>query len=188
MPSARPCGVIVDRGIRVERTPADGHIPAWLADLSRRVSKRVGLGDLVENVQAAAGLAAAFRRRDAVHPFDFVHSSDYSVPGLFMRRRKGRAHMVRCSWAADLFQRTDGVAGTRVMSWLERRMIAGADAAYAPSEFVAAYYAKRFGLAMEVLRPPALLETEPAASLPEALPPRYLVFFGRSAIAKERTP
>ncbi len=170
-------GVIVDKEIRVERTAPGGYLPSPL----EAVITRVGLGAVAGNIRSAMGLAAAFGRRDAACPFNIVQSSDYSFPGLFVRPRAGRTDMVRCSWAADLYQRIDGVtgAGARVNSWLERRLISRADAVYAPSEFIAGHLRQRFGLDVAVLRPPALLETSTAPLPPAQLPPRYLVFAGR---------
>jgi glycosyltransferase involved in cell wall biosynthesis len=129
----------------------------------------------------AFALAAALRRREAEAPFDLVQSADYLGAGLFVPRRPGRPHLVRCSSASELTGAADGDESPRRrwMGRLQRACIRRADAAYAPSRFVAQHFAERHGLRVHVVRPPLFREAEPSdAPIPD-LPKRYLIHFGK---------
>jgi len=120
-------------------------------------------------------------RRHREAPFDIVQSADYHAVGLRVRRLKGRVHVVRCSSAGDLYNEIDGFR-SRSDQWrerLERETIRLADKAYAPSQFVAEHFKKRYGIQVEVVRPPANLEVAPSIDLPCGLPERFLVHFGQ---------
>lgn len=174
-------GPIAFEDIRVERVgPADDLALRLIGRLSR-VRPAMDLSDVAGRVAGALGLSRAFRRRDAARPFDVLQSSDYGLAGLFIRKHPARLHLVRCSWAADLFIEADGNLGkldSRLYSRLDRHCVRKADIAYAPSRFVATYYREAYGLKLEVVRPPFFLETEIASELPWELPPRYFMYFG----------
>ena len=90
----------------------------------------------------AKALAAALERRHSQTPFRLVQSADYLATGLFVRRRHGRVHVVRCSSAADLFNNVEGL--TSKLAWcnahLERLAMKRANLAYAPSRYIAQYF------------------------------------------------
>jgi len=174
-------GVITFDGIRVERVGIPNNLPLRaIRRLSRR-SPKLNISETGESVFAARGLARAFYARDREKPFELVQSSDYGLAGLFINKHPSRRHLVRCSWAADLFIRADGKfdkLNSRLYCWLERYCIRKADVAYAPSEFVAGHYRKEHGFQIEVLRPPFALEMEMASDPSWELPQRYLLYFG----------
>lgn len=166
-------------GIRVE-TVARTH--DRLIGVVTRPLDAVTRGYTIAALRRLAGareLAKALERRHREQPFNLVQTSDYGFAGLFVGRADGRRHIVRCSWAADLFLALDGRRGIgELTAWLERRCIAKADEAYAPSEFLARYFREQHGLRVSVVRPPLQAITNvvpPAAPLPQ----RYLVHFGR---------
>ncbi len=128
----------------------------------------------------ALALAAALRRREAEAPFDLVQSADYLGAGLFVPRRTGRPHLVRCSSASELCGAASGDASPR-RAWagrLQRACLRRADAAYAPSRFVADHFATRHGLELAVVRPPLFRDAEPSQAQIPGLPKRYLIHFG----------
>jgi glycosyltransferase involved in cell wall biosynthesis len=174
-------GVITFDKIRVERVGIPNNLPLRaIRRLSRR-SPKLNISETGESVFAARSLARAFYARDREKCFDLVQSSDYGLAGLFINKHPSRRHLVRCSWAADLFIRADGKfdkLNSRLYCLLERYCIRKADVAYAPSEFVARYYKEEHGFQMEVLRPPFALETEMASDPSWKLPQRYLLYFG----------
>ncbi|HTX49429.1 MAG TPA: glycosyltransferase family 4 protein [Caulobacteraceae bacterium] len=137
----------------------------------------------------ASALSSTLERRHAAAPFDLVQSADLNATGLFVRRRPGRPHVVRCSSAADLYNAIDHrrslVEPFRAM--LERRAIRQADVAYAPSRYIADHFARMHGIDLRVIRPPAYPE---APAGPDdaglALPERFLLHFGQ-LIARKGT-
>lgn len=179
--------VIAWQGVRVERVHRmDAGLPGRAA---LRLCRSLGLRRLQPGLLIAGNawrLAAALARRDARTPFDLVQSSDYLATGLFVPRRPGRPHLVRCSSAIELLAAAEGDDSPR-RRWearLQRACIRRADAAYAPSRFVADHFRERHGLAVGVLRPPLLREVEPAPELPPGVPKRYLLHFGRLSAVK----
>jgi glycosyltransferase involved in cell wall biosynthesis len=149
------------------------------AGLRRLQPVLVMLGD-------AWALAAALRRREAEAPFDLVQSADYLGAGFFVPRRAGRPHLVRCTSASELTGAADGDRSAR-RAWagrLQRACIRRADAAYAPSRFVAEHFATRHGLQLEVVRPPVFRDAEPSLEPIPGLPKRYLIHFGKLADVK----
>jgi glycosyltransferase involved in cell wall biosynthesis len=179
--SQEPQGVITFDGIRVERVGIPNHLPLRaIRTLSRR-SPKLNISETGESVFAALGLARAFYAREREKPFDLVQSSDYGLTGLFIKKDPRRRHLVRCSWAGDLFIKVDGkleMLNSRLYCYLERRCIRKADIAYAPSKLVAQHYREKHGLKLEVLRPPFALEMPMASDLSCELPQRYLLYFG----------
>jgi glycosyltransferase involved in cell wall biosynthesis len=169
---------------RVRRSDAGRLARAWLG-----LGWRLGLHGLqppVFRLADAQRLARALARRDRESPFDLVQSADYQASGLFVDSLPGRPHLVRCSADGLLWAEAndDTPPRRRWEAWLERACVRRADVAYAPSRFVAAQLAHRYGLQVEMLRPPAALETKPRTDAARALPARYLVHFGQLSTAK----
>jgi glycosyltransferase involved in cell wall biosynthesis len=174
-------GPIEFEKFRVERVSPALDIPLRPIWGFSRLNSRIDISEVGEYVSGALGLSRAFAHRDQENAFDFLQSSDYGLAGLFIKKHPRRRHLVRCSWAGDLFIKADGNLDKlkcRLYCYLERHCIRKADIAYAPSEFVAKYYRDKYGLKVEVLRPPLMLETETASNLPWELPERYFMYFG----------
>jgi glycosyltransferase involved in cell wall biosynthesis len=170
--------ILIHKGIRVERvsTVMEKHWPRSLKVISRIGSVGYALSLLVR----ALALARAMERRHREGPFDIVQSADFLAVALAVRRMKGRIHLVRCSTAADLWNNVSGTKSTG-QKWrerMERATLRRADKAYAPSSFVAAHYRNRYGIPVEVLRPPSGLEVEPSINSSFGLPDRFLLHFG----------
>ena len=141
--SQEPPSVITFDKIRVERVGVPNNLPLRAIRRLSPLNPKLNISELGEYVLGALGLARAFYSRDREKRFDLVQSSDYGLAGLFINKHRSRRHLVRCSWAADLFIRADGEfnkLSSRLYCWLERYCIRKADVAYAPSEFVARYY------------------------------------------------
>jgi glycosyltransferase involved in cell wall biosynthesis len=185
--SAGACDAIDFDGVRVHRvrrSDAGCVARAWLG-----LGWRLGLHGLqppVFRLADAQRLARALARRDRERAFDLVQSADYQASGLFVDSLPGRPHVVRCSADGLLWAEAndDTPPRRRWEAWLERACVRRADAAYAPSRFVATQLARRYGLQVEVLRPPAALETKPRTDAARTLPARYLVHFGQLSSAK----
>jgi glycosyltransferase involved in cell wall biosynthesis len=129
----------------------------------------------------ARELAAALERRHGVAPFQLVQSADFRAAGLFVRARRGRIHVVRCSSAAELYNAFDGTQSKKE-SWrarLELRSMRRADLAYAPSQYIARYFASTERLNVHIIRPPAFLECQPSPRPVVALPERFFFHFGQ---------
>jgi glycosyltransferase involved in cell wall biosynthesis len=178
--SRRAASVAMVDGIRVEHL-RDGRL--WLLDgalAAAGIASRRYVHETARLLRGARSIGRAFRRRHRERRFDFVQSSDYGFTGLFVPRRIGIPHVLRCSWAADLFLALDGRRGTndRFVAWLERRCIARADVAYAPSSCVAGYLRRRHGLDVRTLRPPRPTLAPETIELPADLPRRYLMYVG----------
>ncbi len=180
-------GSHVWEGLRVHRVRRIEECRAGRALL--RLCRSLGLRGLqpaVVMLGNAGALAAALRRREAEAPFDLVQSADYLGAGLFVPRRPGRRHLVRSSSVAELWGDADGDDSPRRrwMGRLQRACIRRADAAYAPSRFVAEQFASLHGLRLAVVRPPAFRDAEPSEAPIPGLPKRYLIHFGRLADIK----
>jgi glycosyltransferase involved in cell wall biosynthesis len=95
--------------------------------------------------------------------------------------------MVRSSWARDLCLEAEGLSSSfqmRVVSLLERRLLRKADVVYAPSKFLVDHYANRYGISVQCLRPPFIMDSTIAADLPFALPKRFVFHFGNLGLVK----
>ncbi|MCA9247641.1 MAG: glycosyltransferase family 4 protein [Planctomycetales bacterium] len=136
------------------------------------------------SVAIARALADAFLRRHQENPFDIVQSSNCSLSGLFLPSNRDLVHLVRVSgdyrlWIdKDPSLKNTSDLDIRLHSRLERRTIRHATAAYAPSELISKFWERRYGHRLDVVRPPVLIETQPAETLPGAIPDRYLLHFG----------
>ena len=177
VPSSREPRLLEHERIRVHRVHS---APNLAGRVLRRASSLVGRDGIVTAGLQARALARAMESRHRQAPFDVVQSADYLAVGLFVRRRQTRRHVVRCSWAADLWNAADGRASvkSRSLARLERRVMRKADGVYAPSRFVAEYFRTRHAIPVELVRPPAMLETAPAEHPPCGLPARFLLHFG----------
>lgn len=180
--AAEGSGVLDHDGVRVERVVPRPHGAVRLLGRISDLNWRFRLAATLENLERGIALGRALERRHRVLPFDIVQSSDYSLAGLFVRRRAGRTHLVRSSWAADLYSELDGIRprfDRRMLYRLERVSLRRADVAYTPSRCLSDFYRREHGIHTEVLRPPFLLEPEPASEVPPGLPERYLLHFGQ---------
>jgi glycogen synthase len=175
-------GALEWRGVTVHRVkPARWLLPLAAAGRLTSLVPAFDLAWSLHYIRIAAALADAFRARHALHAFDLVQSSDYGATGLFVGRSTSARHIVRCSWAPELFLAGDGRTGVdiRAMGALERRSMRRAHGVCAPSEFLAGYYRSTHGLRVHVIRPPFVQEPPPADSAGRAMPNRYLMFFGQ---------
>ena len=167
-------------GIRVEYTRPSGRNLLFKLMGQRRIQRVLSLKKSLAQLRNAKGMAEAVERRNGEKPFHFIHSSDVGIPGFYVSRMRGCPLVVRCSWSRALWLSTDGAKRTLDMycqNMLDRMLMSRADFVYAPSKFLADYYRKR-GIPVETVRPPFVLETEPAASIPWALPSKFLLHFG----------
>jgi asparagine synthase (glutamine-hydrolysing) len=166
-------------GVPVHRvTPVNPDDDSWLQH-AKRFHRLVDLTELVSEVGGARRLAQAVADEERTSPFDLVHCSDVGLTTLFMKN--GRPLITRCSWSRDLYRAVDEAPWTPggwLVRILERMSIRRADVAYAPSRFLADYMARTYGIRLDVLRPPFVMERPPAGELPAGLPPRYLMFLG----------
>lgn len=168
-------------GMRVERVKP--YEPLYMRLIFKFIRKaaRHNLQRTYKNICFALGVRRALRKRENGNLFDFVHSSDYATPGLFVRKTSKRPLLVRSSWARDLCLSAEGwsdIFDEKCVSVLEKHLLRRANIAYAPSKFVATHYRKHYGFNMRTLRPPFLLDTHPSTSLPWKLPDRFLFHFG----------
>lgn len=142
---------------------------------------RVHSGRVVaEWILQARALAAELERRHSEAPFALVQSTDLLATGLFVGRRRNRIHVVRCSSAADLFNKIDGATSKQEWwrAYLERVSIKRADFSYAPSRYIADYFVRAHGINVDVVRPPRYLEIQSAAPPTIPLPSRFFFHFG----------
>jgi glycosyltransferase involved in cell wall biosynthesis len=174
-------GLIEFDGIRVERVSHASNIPLRLLNRLSHLNSRINISEVIDHVRGALGLSRAFERRDRESPFHFLQCADYGLAGLFIKKSSHRPHLVRCSWAADLFLKANenfNNLNSKLYCYLERHCIRKADIPYAPSKFVSNYYRESHKLELEVLLPPFMLEMVMASSLPWELPKRYFMYFG----------
>lgn len=175
--------VIEHEGITIHRVRPEVRRLAF--QVGWKVSRLLGIdqwtGHRLALLCKAASLASALHRRERAAPFDLVQSADWEGSGLFVRRRRDRPHLVRCSTAPDLYAESDRDAPpTRLFqARVEIAAIRRADVAYAPSRLVADHLTRVTGRSIGVVRPPALLEHPPAITPPQPLPDRYFVHFGQ---------
>jgi glycosyltransferase involved in cell wall biosynthesis len=180
-------GTIDWRGVpvhRVRRTDANRAVRTWI-----RGAWRLGVHGFEPPwipLLDAQKLARTLEKRDAEHPFDLVQSADFRASGYCVKSLPDRPHVVRCSGDGLLWAYANGDVSLR-RRWearLERTCVQRADVAYAPSRFVAERLARRYDIDVQVVRPPARLETKPEPELSYELPERYLIHFGQLSAAK----
>jgi glycosyltransferase involved in cell wall biosynthesis len=174
-------------GVRVQRIPVRRLRSAGALLRLSRLHRRLALGEALPRLEEALALGRALARREAQVRFDLVQSTNCGLAGLFVRRDRARPHLLRLSSLRGLWWRAQGrPAGLdgAALEWLEDRALRRADLVYAPSRFLAGRASARLGREVAVLRPPALLECEPAKRPALRLPARYLLHFGRLGPAK----
>jgi len=171
-----------DNGIKLHRVNwRKNHPRLWfLSAISRRIFRARAWREPSEWLLQANGLADALEKRHKAEPFHLVQSTDYEATGLWVQRRSGRVHAVRCSTLADLLNKVEDRRGLHqsLREVLERWAMRRADVVYAPSQFAANYFQNFHNIKMDVVRPPAYLEIQPAAEVPFPLPGRFLFHFG----------
>ena len=183
--SSQTPGTLDWQGTPVHRV-APGPAPA-LSRTMGRLTQLLGIRRyqlLERRLGVARALADALNNRERDVSFDLVQSSDYEAVGWYVPRRSNRPHIVRCSSVGDLLYSEAGrdKTETRALANHERRVVGRADAAYAPSRFVQTHLRERFGIDVDLVRPPALCEVEPAESLnflEQELPQRFMLYFGK---------
>jgi glycosyltransferase involved in cell wall biosynthesis len=162
---------------RVRREDDRALLAAW----SRLVRGPLSIAATRLHVRGARALARALEWREQVSPFDIVQTSNYGLTGLFVPHLVHRRHVVRCGSSNALTREANGVY-RGLDGWygdrLERRSLVQADRVYAPSRFVAGDYGRRFGVEVQVVRPPLFLDARPGSAPAIVLPPRYLMYFG----------
>lgn len=170
-------------GIRVHRAnwEENQHILRNLFYFWNRLGRIQSWRSVAEWILQAKALAAALERRHSEAPFALVQSSDLLAAGLFVRHRRGRIHVVRCSSAADLYNKIDGAASKQQWwrSYLERLSIRRADLSYAPSRYIADYFVNTHGINVRVIRPPRHLEIRSSSPPTVPLPSRFFFHFGQ---------
>jgi glycosyltransferase involved in cell wall biosynthesis len=147
---------------------------------ARKLHRLLDLTEAVSEIGGARRLAEAVADEEQRERFDLVHCSDIGLGTLFVSKG-GRPLLTRCSWSRDLYREMDEAPWTPggwLVSILERMSIRRADVAYAPSQFLSSYMARRFGIRLEVLRPPFVIERPAGGELPSGIPKRYLLFMG----------
>jgi glycosyltransferase involved in cell wall biosynthesis len=170
-------------GISVHRVNWEGDRPflRWLFLPRKKSGRFERWRSLCSWILQARALSAALERRHLDAPFALVQSSDLLAAGLLVRHDQSRVHVVRCSSAADLYNKADGNL-TRLQwcrGYLERLSIKRADLAYAPSRYIARYFGDTHGLNVQVIPPPVYLEIK-NLQLPKApLPSRFFLHFGQ---------
>jgi glycogen synthase len=173
---------IFDGSVAVHRVNVQGTKPLVyrLGDAAQTFTESYLLQRALLWFLQAKTLADALERRHSQLPFHLVQSADYEAIGLFVRRNPGRRHVVRCSSAADLYSSVDQncSCSERLRGYLERRAIRRADFAYAPSNYVADHFRRKYGIDVGVIRPPAYVDVSKKAATPFPLPDRFFVHFG----------
>jgi glycosyltransferase involved in cell wall biosynthesis len=165
---------------RVDPLPYRGTLDRLIGAVLRLFASP-SLSALRQWLRNARALARAVAVREASAPFDLVQSADFTAPGLFVARRRGRIHAVRCSSAADLYDAADGKSSRtdRLRGRLERMAMRRADVAYAPSRFLADHFRLRHHIDVRVVRPPAAATVAGVPDAGIALPERYMIHFGQ---------
>lgn len=178
-------GTIEHQGVKVHR----------VAHVTPTILKRRGIRKITNHIQTLAphawlcwigarGLAEKLKMIEQDRPFDLVQSADFGACGLYVEHRKSRPHVIRCSWASDLFMDVDNNFSSTDLRWtgrLERRALRRADRVYAPSRCVADYYLEKYRMNIGVVRPPVSTQDVRVTgeALPFDLPPRFLIHFGQ---------
>ncbi len=174
-----------DGGVTVHTVAPESNVLSRLSSLAAKSWKlrKFGVDTIFRELGTSLAVARTVQGFEETHGhFDWVQSADYNFRGLFISRRR-RPHLVRCSWARDLFETVDGLGHlpvNRLAAFFERLAIRRASVAYAPSALVSSHYRQVFGIDVEVLRPP--LDESPPGVVPGDLADlsgRYLVHFGQ---------
>src|SRR5262249_8622767 len=114
-------------------------------------------------------------------PFSIVQSADYLTTGLFVRSCPDRVHVVRCSYASDLYNHVEGNKSNRewLRGYLERLSMKRADRAYAPSRCIAQHFMHVHQIDVQVIRPPKYIEIRNSSLARISLPARFFLHFGQ---------
>ena len=170
---------VVFNGIRVHRVAYRRTLLDYLVlRLGRVLTWK--LWPVFRDAFCAWKLARALHRRQCQMGFDVIQSSNYGLTGWFVRKHPGQRHLVRISTSRVLYSGVDArpSLADRITERLDVRILQRADRAYAPSSYLANYFRNRYGLSVDVLRPPHLVASDPVETVPWALPSRFLVHFG----------
>ncbi len=168
-------------GVRVERVPMAERVGSRALRCLGRLPTRIGPYSAGVRERQASALGAALLRRESQVQVDLVQSSNFGLTGLFVPRRLGRVHIVRCSSATLPLAFATRVIRPLDALWtqrLENRCLQHADRVYSPSENVANYYRRWLGIDVAVIRPPLFIEADVASVSHLGLPSRFLLYFG----------
>lgn len=168
-------------GIRVETLPPSSCLPWRVARRIHRMLPLFPFGGTLFQLRCASALAEAMENRHRQNPFDCIQSSNFGLAGLFVGRRTDRIHVVRCSSSRSgrkAVSKGQLTWDVRLQEWLTHLQIHRADRSYAPSQFLADYYASHHSLKLAVVRPPVALNVKLALETPVEMPSRYLLHVG----------
>jgi glycosyltransferase involved in cell wall biosynthesis len=189
VPSEEPRDFL-EEGIFIHEVASGSTFLFRVGELAKRSwrARMLDLDKVLQELDTSLSICRAVQRHEAIHgPFAWVQSADFQFRGLFLSKRQ-RPHIVRCSWARDLFQRIDGTADmpiNRMSAWLERLAIRRATVAYAPSDLVSRHYHQAFGLELAVIRPPLSDSISDGPTLGRPIRKGgYLVHFGQMCARK----
>lgn len=166
------------QGILVRRVRAE--VPQWLT----RVLWRFRIPRTLFTLTAAQRLRSAFQRRHKECPFDVLQTPQYYAPGLFLSLMPPVPVITRVSNYEPLWRKAAGASLTldrRLAEWLELLAMRRSAAVYAPSKCLANIIAEHAGLSVDVITPPAFIETEKmdeSVYSQKVANLRYLLFFG----------
>ncbi|WP_161602536.1 glycosyltransferase family 4 protein [Tautonia marina] len=175
-------GTIDHDGIQVHRVRKVEH--GFIYAIARRLICKTRLypySSIVENLAGAWALAEALKVEERRSRYSFIQSSDYLLSGFFVPRRSTRPHLIRCSWACDLYADADGKKDqvSRLQNQFEIRMLRSVDRVYSPSVFVADHYRRSYGIDVQVVRPPLIQDSTEYCNPSLEIPPKFFVHFGQ---------
>ncbi len=145
-----------------------------------------------EVLRATRALAKRLTARHSEDPFDLVQGSDFFATGLSVPLRADLPVVTRLSYYAPAWRQTYELPLTRDRWFKERlevRALRRSVACYAPSRRIATLVREKEGVDVQVIHPPAYLET-PVASEDHSVYEeklagrRYVLFFGRQCRLK----
>jgi glycosyltransferase involved in cell wall biosynthesis len=173
---------IIDfNGIRVEHMPLAKNWYFRIVNFMDRLLFQTPYSGLHYNLGVSLALSRALEKRHNEKSFDIVQSANVSGAGLFIKRKKGRKHILRLSSIIKPNLINDNQykgIGARILVLIEKLMIIRADKIYAPSFFTAKNYKFLFSPKIHMLRPPFFLEAEPDNDFNQNIPDKYLIHFG----------
>lgn len=125
-------------------------------------------------------LARAFEKRHDLLPFELVQSTNLQAAGLFVSKRCGRTHVIRCSESLALYSQFhhNRLRVPIVGTYLEKLAMRRADLIYAPSQWLADYFKNVIEKDVFVVRPPMHVGSTSRLPVSFDLPERFFIHFG----------
>ena len=130
--------------------------------LLKKLSVMRSLLPFLTQVINARRLRKAVLGVHAKNPFNILQASSYMAPGLALRNNKQVPLVCRVSSYTPLLRSAYGrhrSFSEYLCDWLEVRQVLDADAAFAPSHFMANTYARIEGIRPEVVRTPVDIQS-----------------------------